>query len=76
MALISWAWTNSAPPGANYAADSTTLFSGAWELDRAVGHPQCRPFLRKFAMKSRSVHDDFSRRPRRRFLLLRVSSIS
>jgi hypothetical protein len=25
MALISWAWTNLAPPGANYAADSTTL---------------------------------------------------
>jgi len=36
MGLISWAWTNLAPPGT--------------ELDRTCGHPQCRSFLRKFAM--------------------------
>jgi hypothetical protein len=36
MGLISWAWTNLAPPGANCAADSTTLVWGALELDLVV----------------------------------------
>ena len=57
MGLISWAWTNLAPPGANCAADSTTLVWGAFELD-LVAVIVSVPFLRKFAMKRLRVHDD------------------
>jgi hypothetical protein len=48
MGLISWAWTNLAPPGANCAADSMRLVWGALELDH-VAVILSVPFLWKFA---------------------------
>jgi hypothetical protein len=57
MGLISWAWTNLAPPGANCAADSTPLVWGSLELD-LVAVILSVPFLWKFAMKRLRVHDD------------------